>query len=178
MCFESVENPEHGHSAYGSLFEIDIRTGHEMYRMYNPYTGEHLYTASQDERSTMEGNGWNYEGVMWYAPVKSDYPVYRLYNPYTDDHHYTINLEEYEANAKAGWKKEGIKFYSFNEIKDPYHFVDTGESETVTRLFNPYKTGSGTHHYSTDFNEVRANEKAGWKYEGIAWTGVLWDSSW
>lgn len=38
-----------------------------MYRMYNPNSGEHFYTASLKERKTLSGIGWRYEGIGWYA---------------------------------------------------------------------------------------------------------------
>lgn len=48
-----------------------------MYRMYNRYSGEHLYTRSVGERDNLKRVGWNYEGVAWNAPT-SGTPVYRL----------------------------------------------------------------------------------------------------
>ena len=56
-----------------------VRTA-AMHRLYNPYTGEHFYTADTTERDHLTGLGWRYEGVGWKAPAKSSTPVYRLYN--------------------------------------------------------------------------------------------------
>lgn len=51
-----------------------------MYRLYNPNSGEHFYTASEKEKDHLNSIGWNYEGIGWTAPEKSNTPVYRLYN--------------------------------------------------------------------------------------------------
>lgn len=37
--------------------------GVDMYRHYNPYTGEHFYAASTVERESLREIGWTYEGV-------------------------------------------------------------------------------------------------------------------
>ena len=133
----------------------------DMYRMYNPNTGEHLYTASQVERDSMVASGWKYEGVMWRAPGASSTPVYRLYNPNTHDHHYANTLNEYETCMRSGWKGEGVAFYS-----------DDARGVPVYRLFNPNVTGVGTHHYTTSTAERNANVKSGWKYESVGWYGL------
>ena len=60
----------------------------DMYRLYNPNSGEHFYTADSNERDHLTGVGWVYEGIGWRAPVQSSVPVYRLYNSNAGDHHY------------------------------------------------------------------------------------------
>ena len=71
-----------------------VRTA-AMHRLYNPYTGEHFYTADTAERDHLTGLGWRYEGVGWKAPAKSSTPVYRLYNQGqggAPNHRYTTDL--------------------------------------------------------------------------------------
>lgn len=135
-----------------------------MNRLYNPFTGEHLYTANDTERDSLVKLGWEYEGVGWYAPTKSDTakPVYRLYNPYAPggDHHYTMNEKEYEACAKAGWQKEGIAWYSDGE-----------EAKPLYRQYNP-NAASGSHNYTTSKYENNQLVLKGWKAEGKAWYGL------
>ncbi len=58
-----------------------------MYRLYNPNSGEHFYTANQKEQKYLVSIGWKVEGKGWDAPDKSEKPVYRLYNPNAGDHH-------------------------------------------------------------------------------------------
>ena len=62
-----------------------------MYRLYNPNSGEHFYTASVTERDHLDQIGWDDEGIAWYVPTETGDPVYRLYNPYAGDHHYTMD---------------------------------------------------------------------------------------
>lgn len=131
-----------------------------MHRMYNPYSGEHLYTKDTNERDTLSASGWQYEGKAWTAPSTSFVPVYRLYNPYSGDHHFTKDINEYNALGEIGWNKEGVGWYS-----------DEGEEIPLYRLFNPQAT-IGTHHYTTDKNEYETLPAHGWKQEDIAWYGV------
>lgn len=133
--------------------------GRDMHRLYNQWTGEHLYTASVEERDTLERIGWTYEGVGWVAPTWGK-PVYRLYNPYVPggDHHYTLDETEYEKLGKIGWSQEGEAWYS-------------GGTVPLYRQFNPYAK-TGTHNYTTDKAENDALVKAGWNAEGVAWYGI------
>ena len=133
-----------------------------MYRLYNQWSGEHLYTADANERDALAELGWTKEGEGWIAPTKSSAPVYRLYNPYVPagDHHYTTDRNEYDELGKIGWHKEGIGWYS-----------DDDKGVELYRLYNPYAT-TGTHHYTEDENERDALVKIGWRYEGTAWYGV------
>lgn len=131
-----------------------------MYRLYNPYTSEHFYTADINERDSLASVGWNYEGIGWYAP-ESGNPVYRLYNPYVSDHHYTLSSGERDRLVRVGWIDEGIGWYS-----------DKSKSVTVYRLYNPY-TISGMHHYTTDYSEVKYLSSIGWQDEGIGWYGGM-----
>lgn len=132
----------------------------EMFRLYNPYTGEHLYTSNFEEIGTCVTNGWRYEGEAWTAPSKSNTPVYRLYNKYSGDHHYTTSKTEYEKCAAAGWNKEGIGWYS-----------DDAKTVPIYRGFNPYEK-VGTHHYTSSSPELQTMVKNGWKDEGVGWYAV------
>lgn len=151
-------------SKHGSLkVSYDFRAMDEplsMYRLYNKYTGEHLYTSNVKEYTYLSSVGWNDEGTGWYAPKKSNTPVYRLYNRYSGDHHYTTSKAEYEALGKAGWNKEGVAWYS-----------DDAKGVPLYRQFNPYAK-IGTHNYTESKAENDKLVKLGWKAEGIAWYGV------
>lgn len=78
-----------------------------LYRLYNPNTGEHLYTVSTNERDVLSRIGWIYEGQAWISPSLSNLPVFRLYNPNNGDHHYTISENEYSVLGTIGWVREG-----------------------------------------------------------------------
>ena len=141
-----------------------------IYRLYNPYTGEHFYTASADERDTLIPVGWQYEGVGWTATDNRDdvIPVYRLYNRYVpgEDHHYTTDKNEYNELKKFGCIQEGATWYVPSE-----EWPEGRPSTPVYRLYNPNAV-SGAHHYTTDAEERDALVKAGWKDEGTGWNAI------
>lgn len=128
-----------------------------MWRMYNSYTGEHLYTLDDTERNLLDFYGWDYEGVAWDAPGESETPVYRLYNPYSGEHHYTTDENEYDTLVDVGWEQEGLAFYS-----------DDDEGAPVYRLYNPYEEAF-YHLFTNDENEYETLPDSGWVQEGIGW---------
>lgn len=132
-----------------------------LWRLYNSYTGQHLYTIDDGERNLLVYYGWKYEGVAWDAPTSGSAPVYRLYNQYNGDHHYTMDANEYGSLKTAGWSQEGIAFYS----------EESGSGVPLYRLFNPYET-VGTHHYTLDQKERDAMVASGWRNEGECWKAI------
>ncbi len=142
----------------------------EMYRLYNPNSGEHFYTADADERDAVVKAGWVYEGVGWIAPVHSGTPVYRLYSG--TDHHYTMSEEERDEVIAAGWKDEGIGWYS-----------DDDEGVPLLRQYNPNVdpnasvNNAGAHNYTTSVEENDNLVQIGWIAEGIGWYGVLQEAA-
>lgn len=140
---------------------------HPMYRLYNPNTGEHLYTAHQNELYSLTSRGWDYEGVGWYAPDAGWY-TYRLYNPNAGDHFYTMDADECNALVDLGWNYEGVAFASPSLGWD-----DPQEASgiPVYRLYNPNST-TASHHYTANADEANMLADLGWNYEGIAWYAV------
>ncbi|MBF0580538.1 hypothetical protein IM774_12370 [Erysipelotrichaceae bacterium RD49] len=134
-------------------------------RLYNPVTGEHLFTTNAAERVQLVSNGWKNEFCEWDTPANSDIPIYRLCNPNNHDHHYTTNAEEKDMLVQLGWRYEGSPFYS----------AEKGEGLPVYRLYNPNATSVGSHHYTSSQEERDALVNYGWNYEGIAWFGLLKD---
>ncbi|UNT95590.1 glycoside hydrolase family 3 N-terminal domain-containing protein [Allobaculum mucilyticum] len=132
----------------------------EMYRLYNPNSGEHFYTSNSKERDYLAKVGWTTEGVGWIAPKQSKSPVYRLYNPNAGDHVYTLSSREKDYLVKAGWKDEGIGWYS-----------DDKKSVEVWREYNP-NAKAGSHNFTTNFDEHTYLVELGWKGEGVAWYGL------
>lgn len=128
-----------------------------MYRVYNHWSGEHLFTMSGDEVDNLVKLGWKDEGTAWTAPSYSSTPVYRLYNPYSGDHFYTQDAGEYQYLGSIGWNQEGVAFYS----------ADKGAGKPIYRLFNRWLT-QGTHLFTTDSTEYEHLGSIGWKKEGIA----------
>ena len=128
-----------------------------MFRLYNRWSGEHLFTTSKSEYDHLESIGWKKEGIAWTAPEKSSHPVYRLYNPYSGDHFYTGDQNEYDHLGSIGWKKEYISFYS----------ADSSTGKPIYRLFNRWLT-QGTHLFTTSKSEYDHLGSIGWSQEDIA----------
>ena len=131
-----------------------------MYRVYNPNSGEHFYTANESEKNNLVSLGWHDEGIGWFAPFSSNTPVYRLYNANAGDHHYTASADERDTLVKAGWKYEGIGWYS-----------DDSRSIALYRQYNP-NAKAGAHNYTTSKDENDNLVNVGWQAEGIGWYGV------
>lgn len=137
----------------------------KVFRLFNPSTGEHLFTRNVSERNWLRRNcGWNYEGVAWKSVSKSvGVPVYRLYNPVLDDHHYTASKAERNRLVKRhGWKSEGVAFYATSKKK----------GAPVYRLYNS-SWAHGQHFFTQDKHERNVLIKRhGWKSEGVAFYAV------
>ncbi len=156
QCFGGVEDPiMRGGAPAKSVTTNDGSI--PMYRLYNPNSGEHFYTANYFECVNVCAQGWNYEGVAWYAPASGE-PVYRLYNANAGDHHYTKNAFEKDMLVLAGWSYEGVCWYS-------------GGSVPLHRAYNP-NAKAGSHHYTTNYGEIQFICARGWNYENVAWYGI------
>ncbi|MCC0177007.1 S8 family serine peptidase [Waterburya agarophytonicola K14] len=111
-----------GESYLAASETADPLTGaRPVYRFFNTSTGAHLYTMSEAERDTIDGNlaNYNYEGIAYYG-YQSDRPgataLYRFYNAAIDAHFYTpsaverdailTNLPDYQLEGN-----DGIAFY-------------------------------------------------------------------
>ncbi|MBQ9608246.1 MAG: hypothetical protein IJV15_02225 [Lachnospiraceae bacterium] len=105
---------------YGEYDDKPIVTEYEyyiatspMYRLYNPNSGEHFYTANEDEKNNLVNVGWKYEGIGWYSDDAQSVPLYRQYNPNAKagSHNYTTSKDENDWLESVGWKGEGIGWY-------------------------------------------------------------------
>lgn len=132
-----------------------------IFRLYNVWTGEHLFSGNFDEIQMLLKTGfWKTEGVAWKAPSVSPWPVYRVMDPITLEHFYTCDENEYQTLQMRGFQGEGIGFYSATSDQTPLY-----------RLFNPNAL-FGAHHYTADPHEHDVLLEQGWKDEGIAWYGL------
>ena len=88
-----------------------------MHRLYNPNSGEHFYTANDEERDHLVSLGWIGEDIGWYSDDAKGQAVLRVYNPnayamgMTGSHHYTADPGEAEALVALGWIDEQIGWY-------------------------------------------------------------------
>lgn len=126
-----------------------------LYRLYNPWTGEHLFTTSTKERDDLVSGGWRFENTAIRVHTQLGDPVYRLLNPWTGEHHYTTDAKEVGQDVQAGWKNEGITFRSSG-------------SKGMVSMYNPH-VKSFYHHYTSDPAEIARMERDGWIRENIKW---------
>ena len=140
--------------------ETDPRVG-TLYRLYNPYTHEHFFTAETVENDNLVRLGWKSEGGVGYIYKQAEKGgVYRLYNPSTGEHHYTTKEDEVAQCIKAGWKNEGVKWFSAQD-----------KDKTLNKLYsmyNPYEK-KFYHHYTADAKEIEQMVKDGWRKEEVKW---------
>ncbi|MEM9509857.1 MAG: DUF4347 domain-containing protein [Cyanobacteria bacterium P01_E01_bin.35] len=114
-----------------SYIALDPLTGEEqtqesnltnVYRFFNPTTGAHLYTASEDERDFIQDNldDFDFDGVQ-FAVYNTDIgvetiPVHRFFAPDLGVHFYTPSEAE-RANVEANlpnYEYEGIAYYAID----------------------------------------------------------------
>lgn len=128
---------------------INLQEGKQgsIYRLYNPTTGDHLYTANVNETRVCMNDGWTYEGICWIAPESGD-PVYRLLM--SGRHIFTTSEEEKKVLTERGATDEGIGFYSGGPVE-------------IWRMYNP---NTGDHALTANRAEHNGLSKAGWYCEG------------
>lgn len=131
-----------------------------VYRLYNPNSGEHLYTTDRNERSYLKGIGWKSEGYGWETANNGDVPVYRLYQP-GGEHLYTTDKNEYDILSTIGWNGEGIAWNASSQDTLP-----------VYRLYN-LRSLKAKHHLTANEKEKDYLVSIGWAYEGIAWNAPV-----
>ena len=145
-----------------------------IFRLYNPNSGEHVYTMNLAEKVNLTQLGWGYEGVLadsYYNYPGVNYtkiPVYRLYNSQSGQHLYTKNTYEVSSLRTKGWSNEGIVFYDSSNCPP-------GSILTVYRRYNP---NNGQYFFTNNFIEAAYLDSIGWQNEGIAFEFNLpnhWD---
>ena len=155
-----VKQNETVYAQFEKVAEEEPQVG-PLYRLYNPYTHEHFFTAETVENDNLVRLGWKSEGGVGYIYKHAEKGgVYRLYNPSTGEHHYTMNEDEVAACVKNGWKNEGVKWFSAQN-----------KDVTLNKLYsmyNPYEK-KFYHHYTADAKEIEQMVKAGWRKEEVKW---------
>ncbi|GBG96419.1 hypothetical protein [Lactococcus termiticola] len=126
-----------------------------IYRLYNPITGEHLFTPDANENHVLSTTaGWKAEGLVWEAPT-SGQAVYRLYNPALHNHLYTTDKNEVKVlTSGSGWQKD-------NNGKPLFY---SGGGMPVYRVYNAKLNGQ--HLLTIDKNEYNILPQYGWQQEG------------
>jgi len=47
------------------VYNASSTKGRPQHRLYNPFSGEHLWTSNEPEISTLVATGWIDEGICW-----------------------------------------------------------------------------------------------------------------
>ncbi len=137
-----------------------------VYRLYNHWSGEHLFTTNKQEYDDLPIHGWLQEDIAWYSPTdpSAGKPVYRLYNHWSGDHYYTMDYDdEAQKLLKAGWQWD-------EDGKPLFYTVTPTNAATkaypIYQLYNPYEK-VGTHMWTTEYKEYKDNTDLGWIGENV-----------
>lgn len=153
----------HHEGDYRKAFGTNGKLGTPVLRLFNQYTGEHLYTTSTEEYNARVANGWTGEGVSFYSVaanadgtpktaedskkvvVKNKVDsVYRMFNPFVQ-----VGTHLYggcEENAKCladGWKADNVvngKQEPMFGVFDLDHTADEAKiAQALARITKEYK---------------------------------------
>ena len=140
---------------------VDAVIGQEttLYRIFNPATGEHIYTYDANEVANATQNlGWTLDGTVS-GTTAGTKPVYRLMDLIHGVHIYSTDDNEVQTLVAAGVAQlEGVQFYTVPQAEgtDDYY-----------RLSSP----DFPHHYTNDWNEINSLVESGvYTLDGYAWS--------
>jgi hypothetical protein len=133
-----------------------------QYRLFLPFTGEHLFTTDLSENDILPSFGWQQEGAAYRMFTGGVYngaltvPMYRLYNSAIAQHHWTTDSNEVKVlAATAPWTYEGI----------PGYLVPTPIAGTVP-LYRMAFPNPPLHLWTIDGVEYAFQQTQGWVAEG------------
>jgi hypothetical protein len=140
-----------------------------LYRFYDPFTDDYLYTVDPNESHTSH----RAQGIAGYVYVQdvrqhvfapaTAVPLMRLLTP-SGQHFCTANEAEYEdlLALNAGYTADGVAGYVF-----------TASTNALQPLFRSYHPSTGGHLYTMDISESdKASQKYGYRGDGIS--GYIW----
>jgi hypothetical protein len=141
-----------------------------VYRFFDTKTGDHFYTTSTAEKTSVIATNptYQYEGTPWATP--KDGPgtidVFRFYDTVHGTHFLTSSASERDTILKTmpTYAYEGVAFEAYADAGTPGGL-------TLDRFYN---TQTGNHHYSASAAETLGinSGAAGpnWVYEGPGFT--------
>lgn len=107
---ETNDSNPYGRAAFYVPVKDDSKGKKQVYRIYNPNSGEHFYSTNKAECDAAVKSGWRHETNEDYTWVSDgDVKMYREFNPDVNtagSHNFTTNKDEHEGVVKAGWRDE------------------------------------------------------------------------
>ena len=116
----------------GEAWKAPVASTTEVYRCYNPNSGEHLY-VDEGYADYLAGMGWNKEKLAFYSDDNMGVPVYRLWNGQdgVGSHHFTTDAGEVDWLEGQGWIAEDVAFFGVKEEQsDVVQLVDKNGLQT------------------------------------------------
>ena len=128
------------------------KTNPEVYRLYSPAKNLHIYTANDDEKTSLMSQGYQDEGVAWYYCKSGEATVYRL-RLQPDKTFMTVNhSSEFAIAANTGY-----------QLDMPVFTISRGAQIPVYRLYSP---SSKNHFYTISAAERDYAVSIGYISEG------------
>jgi hypothetical protein len=130
--------------------------------------GSSFLTTNYAERSALITSGYTDHGIDFYADPSwsnTGYPVTRLYNSTTSQRVWTADQQQKQSFQQAGYSDEGVAFTSISSVRQE-NALQQGEL-LVYRFYIPQ---TFSHFWTTDVNERDNMIRAGYLYEGVAWS--------
>lgn len=153
----------HHEGDYRKVFGANGKLGTPVLRLFNQYTGEHLYTTSTEEYNARVANGWTGEGVSFYSVAANEDgtpktaedsdkvvvktkvdSVYRMFNPFVQvGTHLYGGVEENAKCLADGWKADNVvdgKQKPMFGVFDLDHTADEAKiAQALARIEKEYK---------------------------------------
>jgi hypothetical protein len=160
-----------------------------VYRFWDPATGGHFYTISEEEKDMLVRDYsyvWAFEGVAFYAYPEGAQPVgtqavYRFWSPSPNSHLYTTSEQEKDALIRDFpdiWTYEGVAWYTYGLPRAPartvwlpaYAPLAASQDTVLTFEWTYGKTGR----YTTEIADpVTINYGDGTTLTGVAVTNLF-----
>ncbi|MGV8976211.1 hypothetical protein [Lactococcus lactis] len=76
----------------------------EVYRLYNPNSGEHFYTQNFYEKNNLQNVGWRYEGIGWMTASSKNTKYIEFIIQMLGMNYYTLSKWEAQQLLNKGWR--------------------------------------------------------------------------
>jgi hypothetical protein len=142
-----------GLSSEGQAFQLFKDSGQatgasDVYRLFNPTTGDHFYTATAAEKDAAAAAGYQVEGTVGAAfttPTTGSEAVTRYLQASTGQHFYSNNENEAGNLSALGYQKEGVAFYTPKpqtaaSVMQPNQNSSASSEPEPMRFANPMQT--------------------------------------